>query len=177
MKSRVPSSISSRQTSWSAAWAPVKQALEDAKITEQDIDEVILVGGSTRIPAVQALVRRLNSAARRAEPMGQPGRGRRASARDPGGCLAGEVKRGAARRDAALLGVETLGGVMTKLIERNTTIPARKSETFSTAEDNQPRSISTCSRASASWRARTVLSATSALKASDRRREERRKSK
>ena len=116
---------------------PVKQALADAKISERDIDEVILVGGATRIPAVQALVRRL-TAGKEPNQSVNPDEVVAIGAAIQAGVLAGEVK------DVVLLdvtplslGVETLGGVMTKLIERNTTIPVRKSEVFSTADDNQ----------------------------------------
>jgi len=117
--------------------APVKQALQDAKLADRDIDEVILVGGATRMPSVQALVRRL-TAGKEPNQSVNPDEVVAIGAAIQAGVLAGEVK------DVVLLdvtplslGVETLGGVMTKLIERNTTIPARRSEVFSTAEDNQ----------------------------------------
>jgi molecular chaperone DnaK len=116
---------------------PVKQALSDAKITERDIDEVILVGGATRMPAVQALVRRL-TAGKEPNQSVNPDEVVAVGAAIQAGVLSGEVK-GVVLLDVTplSLGVETLGGVMTKLIERNTTIPARKSEIFSTADDNQ----------------------------------------
>jgi molecular chaperone DnaK len=116
---------------------PVKQALADARITESDLDEVILVGGATRTPAVQALVRRLTGGKEPNQSV-NPDEVVAVGAAIQAGVLAGEVK-GVVLLDVTplSLGLETLGGVMTKLIERNTTIPARKSEVFSTAQDNQ----------------------------------------
>ncbi len=115
---------------------PMKAALKDAGLTQDDIDEVILVGGSTRIPKIQEIVREFfgKEPHRGVNPDEVVGIG----ASIQGGVLAGEVK------DVLLLdviplslGIETLGGIMTPLIERNTTIPTRKSEVFSTAQDNQ----------------------------------------
>ncbi|HXB48665.1 MAG TPA: molecular chaperone DnaK [Streptosporangiaceae bacterium] len=117
---------------------PVKQALGDAKLSASDIDEVILVGGATRMPAVQDQVRRLTGG-KDPNMTVNPDEVVALGAAVQASVLKGEVK------DVLLLdvtplslGIETLGGVMTKVIERNTTIPARRSEVFSTAEDNQP---------------------------------------
>ena len=115
---------------------PVEQALKDAGLKAGDIDEVILVGGSTRMPAVQDIVKKLTG--KEPNMSVNPDEVVAMGAAVQGGVLAGDVE-GILLLDVTplSLGVETMGGVMTKMIERNTTIPTRKTEIYSTASDNQ----------------------------------------
>lgn len=116
---------------------PMEQSLRDAKLTYNELDEIVLVGGSTRIPAVQDLVKSLTGGKEPNQTV-NPDEVVAVGAAVQAGVLGGEVK-GVVLLDVTplSLGIETMGGVMTKLVDRNTTIPTRKSEVFSTAEDSQ----------------------------------------
>jgi molecular chaperone DnaK len=117
--------------------APFNQALEDASLTASDLDEVVLVGGATRMPMIQDLVRALTDGKEPHKGV-NPDEVVSVGAAIQAGVLSGDVKNVLLLDVTPLtLGLETLGGVLTSLIERNTTVPVRKSQSFSTAEDGQ----------------------------------------
>ena len=155
---------------------PCKAALKDAGLTAAEIDEVVLVGGQTRMPKVQETVRTLFG--REPHKGVNPDEVVAIGAAIQAGVLQGDVK------DVLLLdvtplslGIETLGGVMTKLIDRNTTIPTRRARPSPPPKTIKRRSPSGCSRASARWRPTTSFSASSTLSAFRRRRAACRRSK
>jgi molecular chaperone DnaK len=144
----------------SSAPAPLRAGGQGRRVTKGEIDHIILVGGSTRMPAVQELVKEL--AGKEPQQGRQPRRGRRLGAAVQAGVLKGDVK------DILLLdvtpltlGIETKGGVMTKMIERNTTIPTRRRRSSPPLPTTSPRSRSTCCRASGRWPQTTRRSAVS----------------